>query len=244
VLTATPPGAGPASGGLSDSPRARTLGKLTGHTGPVTAAEFSPDGTRIATASATGELWLWNARILRRVRGAAAGDAHGITSLAFSPCGGTIAAAVPTAGAVRVYSSHPLGAVAVAVPLVAPPRSLAFAPRGRYVAASTALGVVVVDSWTGTVRGAAATDSAALAIAAVANPATGTPLVAVGLMADAACVHATTRLAALCDPAGLDAPVSALCISSDGGTVVTGSAEGQLVMWAGERGTAIPLAGR
>jgi WD40 repeat protein len=59
---------------------------MTGHTGEVTAAAFSPDGHHIATASLDGTLRLWSAIVGQTLHGPG-------SSVAFSPDGQQVAAA-------------------------------------------------------------------------------------------------------------------------------------------------------
>jgi hypothetical protein len=69
---------------LDDVPPVRAAAVLSGHKGPVTDGVFSPDGTRVATASNDGTARLWNAatgKSLTTLRG------HGgpVNAVAFSP---------------------------------------------------------------------------------------------------------------------------------------------------------------
>lgn len=76
---------------------------LTGHSGPVVAAAFHPDGVRLATADMQGSIRIWNART-----GAAIGaiDRSGESrALAFTPDGRRLAA-VGVDGIVRVWDAE------------------------------------------------------------------------------------------------------------------------------------------
>src|SRR5262249_15374532 len=71
----------------------RPLGRrLTGHTGPVTAVAFSPDGTTLATISLDNTARLWNARTGRPIA-TLTGHTGTVTAVAFSPDGTTLATA-------------------------------------------------------------------------------------------------------------------------------------------------------
>jgi WD40 repeat protein/serine/threonine protein kinase len=62
------------------------LGELVGHTGPVLAVAFSPDGRRAVTASRDKTARIWdveNARLVKTLRG----HAHDVLTAAFSPDG-------------------------------------------------------------------------------------------------------------------------------------------------------------
>ena len=63
---------------------------LTGHTEPVSAVVFSPDGTTLATTSADGTARLWDARTGRH-RATLTGHTSAVNAVAFSPDGTTLA---------------------------------------------------------------------------------------------------------------------------------------------------------
>ena len=74
----------------------RAASTLTGHTDPVNAVAFAPDGGTLATGSADGTVILWDltdpARP-RRLGVPLAGHTGGVTSVAFAPDGRTLAIA-------------------------------------------------------------------------------------------------------------------------------------------------------
>lgn len=80
---------------------------FTGHIGPVTCGEFTPDGKRIITADQEGNLIYWDPRSSAPVFKLGAEDARfdldGITSLAVNPAS-TLAVVGGAAGGVRVVS--------------------------------------------------------------------------------------------------------------------------------------------
>ncbi len=66
---------------------------LRGHNGPVLAVSYSPDGSRLASASDDNTIILWDAASLDRVGLPFYGHSAGVTSLAFSPDGRLLASA-------------------------------------------------------------------------------------------------------------------------------------------------------
>jgi WD40 repeat protein len=85
-----------------DAASGQRVSTLTGHSGGVLDLEFSPDGSRLATASYDGTVWMWDPRsgepieVLRGHDGA-------VSSVAFSPDGSRLAS-VDTRGVVRVWA--------------------------------------------------------------------------------------------------------------------------------------------
>jgi WD40 repeat protein len=85
---------------------------LRGHTGAVSSVTFSPDGSRIASASSerykvVGEVKLWDAAAGQEVL-TLKGHESGVTSLACSPDGLRIASA-GLDGTVKVWDARPIG---------------------------------------------------------------------------------------------------------------------------------------
>ena len=106
---------------------------LRGHTAPVTAVAFSPDGTTLASASADSTIKIWNKKTGQLLR-TLTGHVHGVCCIAYSPDGGLLASGGDdayvrlwdaTSGTLRVRLSENTSKV----------RCLTFSPNGERLAA-------------------------------------------------------------------------------------------------------------
>ena len=126
------------SGGPAPSSHQPHGAPLTGHTGPVTAVAFSPDGQRLATSSADRTVRLWDTATGQPHGAPLTGHTDTITSVAFSIHGELLATA-SSDGTARLWDTttgQPHGA-----PLTGhtgPVTAVAFSPDGQRLAISSA----------------------------------------------------------------------------------------------------------
>ncbi len=209
-------------------------GRLRGHTGPVNAVTFSPDGRWLATASTDGTAKLWRVG----ERGAAATLAAGggpLRAVAFSPDGRTLATASQTAG-VTLWDVGSRAAAA-RLPTGGAARAVAFSPDGRTLAVGDERGTVTL--W-GLAAGRAPSVRASLAaheqgVNAVAFSPDGS-LVASGGLDHTARLWDAASGSLVATLAGHSDVVLAVAFSPDGRTVATGSADRTVRLWAAPGG--------
>jgi WD40 repeat protein/tetratricopeptide (TPR) repeat protein/tRNA A-37 threonylcarbamoyl transferase component Bud32 len=88
---------------LWDPRTGRRLGALEGHAADVTAVEFSPDGTLLASAADDFSIRLWDVG-RRQPRGVLLGHRRKVTRLVFAPDGKSLASLDDDANQVKVWS--------------------------------------------------------------------------------------------------------------------------------------------
>ena len=116
---------------------------ITGHTGPVGAVRFSPDGLILTTAGSGGDertVRLWNVRD-RGVIGQLTGHLDSVTDVVFRPDGAMLATASADA-TVRLWSSSSRTQIASLRGHGGPVRAVAFSPDGKLLASAGADGTV------------------------------------------------------------------------------------------------------
>jgi WD40 repeat protein/DNA-binding SARP family transcriptional activator len=85
-----------------DPASGRRVSTLAGHSGGVLDLAFSPDGSRLATASFDGTVWIWDPRSGEPIE-VLRGHGGAVSSVAFSPDGSQLAS-VGADGTVRVWA--------------------------------------------------------------------------------------------------------------------------------------------
>jgi WD40 repeat protein len=113
---------------------------LYGHTGPIYAVAFSPDGRQILTGSLDSTVKLWDATTGREI-GTLEGHGWGVTAVAFSPNGQQILTGgfdqTARVWDVTILRDHPeYEALSFKVPGI-PVNSVAFSPDGRWLITSS-----------------------------------------------------------------------------------------------------------
>ena len=215
---------------LSMSARDAYQGELTGHTGAVSDAAFSPDGRTLATVSSDRTTVLWDTR--RRTRRATiTGHDTWLRAVEFSPDGRLLATG-GNDGNVMVWDAVGRTRVAGRTGHPGAVIDIAFSPDGRTLAAAGGDRAVLWD--TGQWSRYGSLDGHSRPVNAVEFSPDGRLLATASEDHTAALWDAAgrTRLATL---AGHTREVSGAAFSPDGRILATASRDGSVALWGTER---------
>jgi WD40 repeat protein len=200
---------------------------LEGHTGPVTAVCFSPDGSRLASAGWDGTARVWDpdTGAVLRVLDRHAPRNKAVLCLAFSPDGELLAAG-DWEGAVTVWRTR----TGEAVQTFRPPggaAGVAFGPGGRTLLACSDKGSVVWDLSDGrAVRSLGVRSDTGVVWAAG-----GSRLITAGNSFAPPCIWDVETGQELLPLRGLEGRSVAVALSADGGLIAAGDTQGRVRVW-------------
>jgi WD40 repeat protein len=218
---------------------------LKGYAGGVHSAAFSPDGTRIVTASWDNTVRLWDAKTVKPISEPLIGHANAVVTAAFSPDGKLIVTASwdNTARLWDAETGKPIGEALTGHK--GSVLSAEFSPDGkRIVTASADRTARLWDAETGKPIGEPLTGHAEDVESAAFSP-DGKRIVTASLDKTARLWDAETGKLIGEPPTGHADAVSSAAFSPDGKRIVTASADRTARLWAAETGTPIgePLKG-
>jgi WD40 repeat protein len=205
---------------------------VASHDSEVSAVAFSPDGKLMVTGDANGAVRLWDARTGKPVGALATGGTAGVSSLVFSPGGGTLAAV--TDGSMRLWDMTSRQRLSDPVPLAVKVDAVAFSPDGQTLATAGDNGTALLwnlDS--GLQVGTPMVVTAIAGVTDVAFSPDGQLLATAGEDGDARLWDVRTQrqigpsIVAGSAASGLDA----VAFSSDGADLATVAADGSATMW-------------
>lgn len=116
---------------LWDANTGKLMMELSGHTGYVTRAQFSPDGKTIISASFDKTARLWDVKTGQEIR-QFIGHSDGLWNVAFAPDGKTIATA-STDGTARLWDVQTGKELRRFVGHIAPVENVIFSPDGKFI---------------------------------------------------------------------------------------------------------------
>jgi WD40 repeat protein len=133
---------------LWDTATGEALGELRGHTDSVSAVVFLPDGHTLASAGRDRTVRLWDL-VHGESLACLEGHTQPVSALAVHPGGRLLASMSGQEGAIRLWSLDADAPSVTTFPLSAPRKdrvggSIAFSPEGRYLAATTPNGPVIL----------------------------------------------------------------------------------------------------
>ncbi|MEV5102091.1 trypsin-like peptidase domain-containing protein [Streptomyces massasporeus] len=199
---------------------------LTGHSAPVHAAAFSPDGTTVATGGLDGRIRLWSASD-GTPRRTLVSQAEAVGSVAFSPDGRTLASTGDD-GAIRLWDVKTGDLRTALKGHTGGVYSVAFSPDGRMLATGSADRTARLwDPVTGRLRSVLAAHTGSLR--SVGFTSDGASLITAGedkavRIWDVATAEARMTLRS-------DSRIYTSALSPDGRTLAAAGDDGQITLW-------------